>query len=443
MIPKTQYARNSEGHVAYQVFGEGPMDIIFVPDHPTNLEIMWEEPSLERFFNRLAALGRVICFDKRGTGLSDPVSLGKLPTVEEWMNDIQTVADAAGVQRTVIYGHGDGGLMAMLFAASHPARTSSLILSNAFARMRRAADYKGGMPRFAADRLYQRMQDAWGTGGLAEDAAPSLATNPAFREWLGRYERFALSPSALAAMFPAIVIETDLRSILPAIRVPTLILHRSGNRYIQVSHGRFLGDHIAGAKYVELPGDDHYFHVGDNDQHFAAIREFLTGEMKPLEDDRILATVLFTDIVGSTERAITLGDQAWKGLLQQYYDLVRRELARHRGQEMGTAGDGFLAAFDGPARAARCALAIRDSVRQLGLEIRGGLHIGECERIGNNLSGIAVHIGARIMSAAGAGEVLASSTVKDLVAGSGLQFASRGMHTLKGIPGDWQLFAVA
>jgi pimeloyl-ACP methyl ester carboxylesterase len=442
MPPRTRYAATPEGHVAYQLLGDGPGEIVFIPDHASNLEIMWEEPSLARFLMRLSSIGRLICFDKRGTGVSDPVPLGALPTLEQWMDDIRTVVDAVGSERVTVFGHGDGGLMAILFAATYPERTSALILADAFARMVRAADYPCGMPPDVARAYYETLCERWGSGTL-ENPGPSMMSNPSFREWRGRFERLSLSPGALAAMYPVIVLQSDVRFVLETIRVPTLVLHRAGNRYIRVGHGRYLAQQIAGAKYVELAGEDHFFHVGDSEALLAAVQEFLTGKKQVHDDDRVLATVLFTDIVGSTERAAEMGDRAWRDLLEGYYAVIRGELARFRGREVDTAGDGLFATFDGPARGVRCALAIRDSVRQLGLEIRAGLHTGECELIGDKVRGIAVHIGARVAAAARAGEVLTSTTVKDLVAGSGLRFIDRGVHLLRGVSGEWKLFGAA
>jgi class 3 adenylate cyclase len=440
MTPKTQYAKSSQGHVAYQTLGEGPLDIVFITDHPTNVEIIWEEPSFARFLTQLSSVGRLICFDRRGTGVSDPVPLGALPTLEEWTDDIRTVMDAAGARRVALFGHGQGGAMAMFFAAMYPDRTSALVLVDSCARFRQAADYEIGFSPELAAKHFDLMLRSWGTGRIADLASPSLADDVSHTQWVGRYERLSISPGELEAMYPPVVLDLDVRSVLGAIRVPTLILHRAGNRYIEVRHGRYLAEHIDGACYVELPGEDHYVYAGDSDALVAAVHEFLTGRSELPDDDRILTTVLFTDIVGSTERVTALGDRAWRDLLERHHDAVRREIHRHRGQEIDTAGDGFFAMFDGPARAVRCALAIRDSVKTLGLKIRAGLHTGECERVGDKVGGIAVHIGARVAGAAAPGEVLVSRTVKDLVAGSGLRFLDRGAHVLKGISGEWQLF---
>jgi class 3 adenylate cyclase len=442
MRPATRYAKASGGHVAYQVFGEGPVDVVFAPDHSSNLEAMWDEPAMARFFDRLSAIGRLICFDRRGTGVSDPVPLGALPTLEQWMDDIGTVVDAVGSSRVVVFGFGDGGPLSMLFAATHPERTAALVLANTFARIVRAPDYPIGLTPQQAKKRLRLLTADWGTGTTAA-ASPSLAGVPSFHEWCARYERLSLSPGSFAAMYPVMDLQSDVRSVLPTIRVPTLVLHRAGVRYIRAECGRYLGDHIPGARYVELPGDDYAFYAGDVEALLGPVAEFLTGKraMPAADDDRVLATVLFTDIVDSTQRAAALGDRAWRELLERHDRTCRDEITRFRGREVATTGDGFLATFDGPARGVRCALAIRDAVRRLGLEIRAGLHTGECEWRGENLAGIAVHIGARVTAAAAPGEVLASSTVKDLVVGSGLSFVDRGRHTLKGVSGEWQLFA--
>lgn len=439
----TQYARNKEGqYIAYQVFGEGPIDLVFIPDWVTNLEVMWEEPTLARFMDRLASFARVICFDKRGTGLSDPVPLGAVPTWEEWMYDVGTVMDAAGSERAAVVAHGDGGQMGLLFAATNPGRTVGLVLMDTYARRARAPDYHCGIPTEAADRLIGFVVGTWGTGHSATEAAPSLASNPAFLGWRGRYERLAMSPGQFRSLYPK-TYELDFRSVLPAIRVPTLVLHRKDNVYVRIDNGRYLADHIDGAKFVEIPGRDHLFHAGDTETLIAPIQEFLTGKQDVPEEDRVLATVLFTDIVDATGRAETLGDRAWKDLLERHHEVVRKELARFGGREVDTAGDGFFASFEGPARAVRCALSTTQAVRDLGLEIRAGLHTGECEIVGGKVGGIAVHTGARIMAQAEAGQVVVSRTVSDLVAGTDLRFESLGTRALKGVSGEWELFLAA
>lgn len=441
MRPKTRYAVNKEGQsVAYQVIGDGPRDIVFIPDWVTNLEVMWEEPTLARFLDRMASIGRLICFDKRGTGVSDPVPLGAIPTWEEWMDDVGTVMDAVDSERAAVFGHGDGGHMALLFAATHPNRTSALVLADTYARRRRAPDYHCGVPPQIAEQLIELILTTWGTGEAVLHGSADLARNPAFVDWRGRYERLSMSPGQFRSIYP-LTYEMDFRCVLETIRVPTLVLHRVGNAYVHSDNGRYLADHIDGARFVEVPGEDHLFHGGDIEALLGPMREFLTGTKEAPVEDRVLATVLFTDIKGATERAAQLGDRPWTDLLERHHATVRQQLERYRGREVDTAGDGFFATFDGPARGVRCGLAIRDAVRSLGLEIRAGLHTGECEFIGDKVGGIAVHIGARVMGTAKAGEVLVSRTVKDLVAGSGLEFTSHGTHTLKGVAGDWELFA--
>ena len=442
MRPRTQYARNRSGeYVAYQVFGRGPADIVFVPDWVSNLEIMWEDPSTSRFLERLASFGRVICFDKRGCGVSDPVAVGSIPTYEEWTDDIGTVLDGLGLERASLFGHGDGGQMAILFAATHPGRTTALVLADAYARRTRADDYPCGVPQHYLRLYVNAVIDAWGKGGaVALGGAPSLADSRSFIEWRGRYERLAMSPGTFEHVYPT-TYEIDVRSVLPTIHVPTLVLHRRGNNYVRVGNGRYLAERIAGARLVELEGDDHFFHAGDVETMLGEVERFLTGTEAPVTEDRVLATVLFTDIVDSTKRAQALGDSRWRRLLERHHAVVRDALLRFRGREVDTAGDGFFATFDGPARAVRCALAIRDAVRDLEVEIRAGLHTGECELIGAKVGGIAVHIGARIMGQAAAGEVLVSRTVRDLVAGSGLRFRALGERSLKGVEGDWELYA--
>ncbi len=444
MVPETRYALNKGGqHVAFQTFGAGDVDLVFIQDWCSNLEIMWEEPTLARFLQRLASFSRVICFDKRGTGVSDPVPLGALPTWEEWMDDVGTVLDAVGSERAAIFGHGDGGCMALLFAASHPGRTSALILADSYARRRRAADYPCGIPESAAAKTIEGVLRTYGTGEMTGlGGAPSFANNPAFNAWRGRYERLAMSPGTFRPIYP-LVYDQDFRPALATISVPTLVLHRTGNRYIRVDNGRYLAEHISGARFVGIPGEDHFFHAGDTEALLGPVQEFLTGTREVPDEERVLATVLFTDIVGATQLAERLGDRAWADLVARHHALVRQELARFRGREVDTAGDGFFATFDGPARGVRCALAIRDAVRALGIDVRAGLHTGECELVGPKVGGIAVHIGARVMALAEAGQVLVSRTVRDLVTGSDLRFEDQGQHRLKGVEGEWALFRIA
>ena len=439
-IPTTKYARSGDVHIAYQVVGEGSQNLVLVPGWVSHIEYAWEEPSFSRFLRRLASFSRLILLDRRGTGLSDRVN--ELPTLEQRMDDVRAVMDAAGVEQASLFGISEGGPMSMMFAATYPARTSALVLYGTFARLLRAPDYAFGMPAESAGKFLELLEESWGTGISADGFAPSLAHDEVFRRSWARFERLAVSPSGIKALM-RMAYDTDARHTLPVIRVPTLIVHREDDRVCRVEGARYIAERIQGAKYVELPGPDHFPWVGDTDAILDEVEEFLTGTRRGPEPDRVLATVMFTDIVGSTERAAALGDRRWRDLLDSHHSAVREQLARFRGREIDTAGDGFLAAFDGPARGVRCAGAIVREVRRLGLEIRAGLHTGECEVLGDKLSGIAVHTGARVASLAGAGEVLVSGTVKDLVAGSGITFEDRGAKILKGLPGEWHLYAVA
>ena len=442
MVPETKYARSGNLHIAYQVAGEGPPDLVFVHGWISHIEHLWEEPSVARFLNRLAAFSRLILLDKRGTGLSDPVPLDKLPTLEERMDDVRAVMDAARSERAALLGTSEAGALNLLFAATHPERTAGLILLNSYARLAWGEDYPWGIPAQDAQGLLQGIEEGWGKGVAFEALVASQSDNTAMRNWWARYQRRAASPGAAVELLRR-AYDTDTRSVLSSISVPTLILHRAGDPFTGPEHSRYLAAHIQGAKYVELSGVDHLFFAEDADRLLAEIQEFLTGVREAGGSERVLATVLFTDIVGSTEHAARLGDSRWRDLLDAYYGLVRQELARFRGREIDTAGDGLFATFDGPARAIRCSCAIREAVRELGIAVRLGLHTGECEVMGPKVGGIAVHIGARVAAAAGPNEVLVSSTVKDLVAGSGLRFEERGVHALKGVPGKWRLFAVA
>jgi class 3 adenylate cyclase len=359
------------------------------------------------------------------------------------MDDVRAVMDAAGAERAALFGLSEGGPMCLTFAATYPSRTSALLLYGTFARMVRAPDYPIGLPAEMLEQFLERVAGSWGTGSISADYfAPSMARDEAFRRSWARFERLAVSPAGIKALL-RIIQETDARHALPIIRVPTLIMHRESDQVIRVEAARYIAERIQGAKYVELPGLDHFPFVGDTDAIVDEVEEFLTGARRGQEPDRVLATVMFTDIVGATERAVALGDRRWRDLLDSHHAVIREQLARFRGREIDTAGDGFLATFDGPARGVRCAGAIVREMRRLGLEIRAGLHTGECEIRGDKLSGIAVHTGARVASLAGAGEVLVSSTVKDLVAGSGITFEDRGIQVLKGLPGEWHLYAVA
>jgi pimeloyl-ACP methyl ester carboxylesterase/class 3 adenylate cyclase len=447
MPPETRYARSGDVSVAYQVVGDGPLDLVAVPGFVSHVEWAWEEPSVACYLRRLASFTRLLHFDKRGTGLSDRIA--GVSTLEERMDDIRAVMDAAGSERAVIYGLSEGGPLAALFAATYPERTSALILYGTFASLVRQPDYPWKRTPEELRRLIEErartIHETWGSleaiGQALQRMAPSAADDEGLKRWLATLLRLGASPGAEIAR-QRMNAEIDVRHVLPAIRVPTLVLHRTGDRDSSVEEGRYIAAHIPGAKFVELPGDDHFPMVGDMDSVLDEIEEFVTGARPDREPDRVLATVMFTDIVSSTEHAVRLGDRRWRDLQERHHALVRRELARHRGREVDTAGDGFLATFDGPARAVRCAVAIGEGVRTLGLEVRAGLHTGECELRGDRVSGIAVHTGARVMAQAGAGEVLVSSTVKDLVAGSGLRFEDRGAHAFKGVPGEWRLYAV-
>lgn len=439
MRPKTKYAKSGDVHIAYQVIGDGPFDLVFVPGFISNIEVFWNLPIFANFFAPLTSFSRLIVFDKRGTGLSDPVHA--VPTLEQRMDDVRAVMDAVGSSRAALFGVSEGGPMCLLFAATYPERTSALVLYGSSARFTYASDNPWGWPSSAMSGILEQLEQTWGEGASLAQFAPSAADDPAIRDQWAHLERAGASP-AMARALVETAAETDARHVLPAIRVPTLILHRTGDLVVSVEASRYMASQILGAKLVELVGDDHLPFVGDVGAILNEVELFLTGARHPEEVDRVLATILFTDIVGSTECAARLGDRAWRELLKQYYGAAREALERFRGLEVDTAGDGFFARFDGPARAIRCACSIREAVHSLGIDIRTGLHTGECELIGEKVGGIAVHIGARVAANAGAGEIVVSSTVKDLVVGSGLQFSDRGSHVLKGVPGRWRLFAV-
>jgi pimeloyl-ACP methyl ester carboxylesterase len=440
MEAETRYARSGELWLAYQVIGDGPFDLLWAPGYMSHLEQNWTWPAYRAFLERMASFSRLILFDRRGTGLSDrTLSLGSF---EEMLDDIRAVLDAAGSERAALFGGAEGGPMCTLFAATHPERTSSLVLGASYPRRRWAPDYPWGLDDEAQERILAAYDTKWGTDDFAvRTTAPSLAEDERFRKWNSEACRFAGTPASARAWFH-ITMEIDVRDILPAIRVPTLVVHRSGDRVVPVEAGRYLAEHIPEAKFVELDGIDHYPFAGDGDALLDEVEEFLTGSRRAREPDRVLATVLFTDIVGSTQLASELGDRRWTDLLSEHNRLVRLELDRHRGTQVRVEGDGTLSTFDGPARAVRCASAIRDALSPLGLGIRAGLHTGEIELAETGPEGIAVHIGARIAALASPSEVLVSSTVKDLVVGSGIAFADRGRHELKGVPGVWQVYAV-
>ncbi|MFL5951212.1 MAG: adenylate/guanylate cyclase domain-containing protein [Gaiellaceae bacterium] len=443
MTPETRYAQSGDVNIAYQVTGEGTRDLVYVPGWVSNVEMMWEEPAMARFLDRLASFSRLILFDKRGTGLSDRVSNNELPTLEQRMDDVRAVLAAVGSERAALFGHSEGGNMCALFAATYPERTAALITLGCFAKRRDPDDdYPWAPTAENREATTADVEQNWGhlRPEDVEYYAPSRVGDEQFVRNLERYLRRAASPGAAAALL-RMNSYIDVREVLPTIGVPTLVLHRGGDHDVNVAEGRYLAAKIPGSTFVELPGADHWISAGDTDEIADEIEEFLTGTRPAPEPNRVLATVLFTDIVGSTDRAAELGDRRWRDLLGAHDAVVRRQLERFRGREVDTAGDGFFAAFDGPARAVRCAISAGEAVRELGVEIRAGIHTGECELDGQKIRGIAVHTGARIASLAGPGEVLISHTVKDLVAGSGLEFEDRGAHELKGVPGEWRLFA--
>ena len=439
MTPETRYAKSGDVHIAYQVVGDGPIDLVLIPGLFTHLEHQWEEPSFARFLERLASFSRLIVFDARGAGLSDRAL--ELPPMEEQMDDVLAVLEAAGSASAAFFGLSQAGPMAILFAASHPERTTALVLYATYAMPRRGDAYPWGR---SAEWMagYDRLIDQeWGSGVFLSQVAPTRVADEPFRRWWSRYERLSFGPGNALAYF-RMNAQIDVRAILPTIQVPTLVLQRREDVYREPGHAGYLADHIPGAKLVELSGVDHLPYLGDSGAILDEVEEFLTGVRPPPEHDRVLATVLFTDIVGSTERASALGDRAWKELLERHHALVRHELSRFRGREINTAGDGFLATFDGPARAVRCAQAIVQAVQAIGMEVRAGVHTGEVELMGDDVGGIAVHIGARVAAMAAPSQVLVSGTVRDLVAGSGIEFEDRGAFPLKGVPGTWQLFVV-
>jgi pimeloyl-ACP methyl ester carboxylesterase len=442
VAPRTQYARSGDLAIAYQVVGSGDFDLVLAPGFISHLEWSWQEPSLARFLERLASFSRLLLFDKRGTGLSDPVA--GPATLEDRVDDLRAVMDAAGSERAAVLGVSEGGSMAMLFAAQHPERTRALVLYGATPRFTVAPGYDGGVEEAQLTGVLSGLLDTWGEGTALGAWAPSRRNDQALRTWWAGLQRMGASPGMarrLFAMYPHV----DVRGILDTIHVPTLVLHRREDRLIPVRASRHLAGHIPGAQLVELDGVDHLYFVGNVDQPLAEIEEFLTGHRpEPAVTDRILATVLFVDVAGSTALAARVGDAAWASMRARFLATARRELGRYAGTEIDVAGDGLFATFTGPARAIHCAAAIREAAASVGLTIRAGVHAGEVEREeGGGVSGLAVHIGARVMAEAEPGEVLVSGTVKDLVVGSGLDFVDRGARHLRGVPGSWPVYAVA
>ncbi len=436
--PPVRYAKSDDVHIAYQIIGEGPMDLLFVPGFVSHLEAVWQNAQASAFLRRLASFGRLILFDKRGTGMSDRGS--QIFTLEQRMHDVQAILDEVGSKRAALIGVSEGGPMSLLYSATYPARTSALILFGSYAKRSWAPDYQIGWKPDQWEQFLAGIERNWGTPEATSVAmwAPGIAANEGAAERLASFFRMAASPGAALAIM-RMNREIDVRDILPAITVPTLILHRTGDRVIELEHARYMAKTIPGANLIELPGEDHMWWVR-SESALDRIEQFLTGRRTRSETERILTTVLFTDIVGSTERAARLGDKPWRELLESFYANTRETLREYRGREINTAGDGFFAAFDGPARAVRCAAAIRKVIGSLGFEVRTGIHTGECEVMGDDLAGIAVHIGARVAGQANPGEILVSQTVRDLVAGSGLAFEDRGMRTLKGVPNEWHLY---
>jgi class 3 adenylate cyclase len=439
-LPEVRYARSGDVDVAFMVLGSGAVDLVLVMGWLTNLEVHWEEPSYRRFVQRLGGFTRLILFDKRGMGLSDRTTVG---TLEERMDDVRAVMDAAGSQRAVLFGISEGAPLSMLFAATHPERTAALIFAGGEVKEVKSDDWPWGQStrdEFEGMMDHLLASNTWGTPSPVF-FAPSRMHEPALMDWLGRLERSAASPAAAVA-FMRMGSQIDVRQVASSIRVPTLVLHSPRDSIVHFEQGRWLASTIPDASFVELSGMDHAPWFDCADEVIGEVSEFLTGFREPPTPEQVLATVLFTDLVGSTERAGELGNRRWRELLEQHHSAVRAEISRFRGREVDTAGDGFLASFDGPARAIRCALAVVDALERIGLPARSGLHTGECELVGEKLTGIAVHVGARVAARAAAGEVLVSDTVRDLVAGSGIEFEDRGLHELKGLAEPRRLFAV-
>ena len=441
MPPETRYARVGSLNIGYQTVGDGPLDVALVDQWFSNVIGQWHLPPLARFINRLTEFSRVILLDKRGTGVSDPVPLGHLPTLDDWMDDLRTVLDEVGSERTALLSGAGTSYLTLLFAATYPERTSALILVDGYPRISAAPGYIPGLPSGLPDADAERIRAGWGHGALLGFLAPGDADDAVLRRSYSEYESLSCSPEMAVAMI-RMLYEGDVRDVLPAVRVPTLIVNHSHSARIPAAISAYMAEHIPNAKRVEIPGSANLIWAGDQEAVLAEVQEFLTGIRPHPEPDRVLATLLFTDIVESTRHAAEIGDTRWRHLLDAHRGLVRVEIDRYRGREIETTGDGFLATFDGPARAIRCAVAIRGAVRALDLEIRAGLHTGEIELMDNKIGGIAVHIAARVASLAGPGEVLVTNTVKELVAGSGIQFDDRGSHQLKGVPDQWRVLAV-
>ena len=436
---RPRYTKSGDVNIAWAEFGNGPVNLVFVSGFVGHLEVMWEEPRVARFFERLGSFARVVMFDKRGQGLSDRPATP--PALEEHMDDLRAVMDAAGLERAALFGMSEGGPMTILFAASHPGRVTSLVLYGTWARLIEAPEYEEGLPQGLLHETASVFEEDWGGPVALPLFAPNYVDDASLSEWWARLLRAGASPSGVSALLRQY--ETmDVREALPSISAPALVIHRSGDLAVPFNFGRLIAEGIPGARLVELPGEDHIVMLGDGEAVLDEVEDFLTGQRHVHEPDRVLATVLFTDIVGSTEQAGRMGDRGWRELIDRHDRLVRRELERYRGRPVKTMGDGFLATFDGPARAIRAARSMAMGVEQMGLELRAGVHTGELDLVGDDVAGMAVNIGARVSALARPGEVLVSRTVKDLVVGSGLGFEDRGSHVLKGVPGEWSLYSV-
>jgi class 3 adenylate cyclase/alpha-beta hydrolase superfamily lysophospholipase len=441
-VPETQYAKVGNVHIAYQVVGSGPIDLVLIPEWFTHVEAAWDVAPLARTLRRLGSFSRLILFDKGGSGLSDPVSLIELPSLEVWIEEVQAVMDAAESEQAAVLAEGGGGPMAITFAATHPERVSALVLANSFARITRGPDYPFGLPINDLVRFPGWLKGAWGTGRTLPVTAPSAPTQGPVHDAYRRLERVSASPGTVEAIM-TMVLELDVSPVLPTIVAPTLVINRCEDRVVPAEHGRYLAEHIPSAQYVEVPGEDHHYFFGDADALNDEVQEFLTGVRPPEEPDRVLATLLFVDVVDSTQRAVQAGDRRWHSVLDDLHALLRRQAERFRGRVLKGTGDGALVMFDGPARAIQSASATAESVRGLDLEVRCGLHTGEVELLHTDVGGYAVNLAARVVDEAKPGEVLVSRTVVDLVKGSGLRFEDRGTRSLKGVPEEWQLFALA
>lgn len=439
MQPKTRYTQNGEVSIAYQVVGEGNRDLVVIPGFISHVEQAWEEPAYARFLRRLASFSRLILLDKRGTGLSDRTN--EIATLEQRMDDVRVVMDEAGSKQAALFGISEGGPMSILFAATYPERVSSLVLYGTMARVLKAPDYPWGDDPAELEEFLKQLPQMWGEPVGIDLWAPSVADDARFQQWWAKYLRMSSSPSAAINIFRMNAL-IDVREILPTVHQPTLILHRMGDRAVPLVHAQYLAEHMPNAKYVPLPGEDHLWWLGNSELMAGEIEEFVTGKRQTKELDRILATVMFTDIVDSTRQAAEMGDRSWQDLLASHHAIMQRQISQFRGNIIKNTGDGFLATFDGPARAIRCACTLRDEIRSLGIKIRAGLHTGEIDLVKDDIGGISVHIAARVLGKAANDEVLVSRTVKDLVVGSGIEFVESGTHRLKGVPEEWTLFAV-